>query len=145
MAPDMFSGWGIRTLSTEMGRYNRVSYHNGSVWPHDNSIIVAGLTRYGFTKEAREVTFSLLEAATGFPHHRLPELFAGFPRREQSFPVSYPAANAPQGWASGAVIYLLETLLGVTPQQDRFLLAAPTEGLSISLNGVPYRRSRRIL
>ncbi len=145
MAPDMFSGWGIRTLSTKMGRYNPVSYHNGSVWPHDTSIIVAGLARYGFTEEAREITFSLLEAAAGFPDHRLPELFAGFPRRKQSFPVSYPAANSPQAWASGAVIYLLETLLGVTPQQDRLLLEAPTEGLSIFLSGVPYRGSRRIL
>ncbi len=145
MAPDMFSGWGIRTLSTKMGRYNPVSYHNGSVWPHDNSIIVAGLARYGFTEEAREVTFSLLAAAAGFPDHRLPELFAGFPRRRHSFPVSYPAANAPQAWASGAVIHLLETLLGVTPRQDRLLLEAPTEGLSISLSGVPYRGSRRIL
>ncbi len=68
MAPDMFSGWGIRTLSTEMPRYNPLSYHNGSVWPHDNSIIAAGLHRYGFVKEANEVIYSLLDATLSFPY-----------------------------------------------------------------------------
>ena len=145
MAPDMFSGWGIRTLSTEMSRYNPVSYHNGSVWPHDNSLIAAGMARYGFTKEAHRVAFALIDAASAFRDHRLPELFAGYPRREHSFPVPYPSANVPQAWSCGAVIYLLETLLGVVPAGDRLLQEAPREGLSISLNGVSYRGSRRIL
>ncbi len=145
MAPDMFSGWGIRTLSSEMARYNPVSYHNGSVWPHDNSIIVAGMARYGFDKEARQVIMSLLDACEAFPHHRPPELFAGYPRRALSCPVPYPWANAPQAWASGAIIYMLETLLGVTPEGDRLLLEARTEGMKVHLKGVNYRGSRRVL
>jgi glycogen debranching enzyme len=145
MAPDMFSGWGIRTLSTQMTQYNPLSYHNGSVWPHDTSLIAAGMGRYGFAKEAREVALALIDAAVAFPEHRLPELFAGYPRRELSFPVPYPSANAPQAWASGAVIYLLETLLGVLPVGERLLQEAQTEGLSMTLAGVPYRGSWRVL
>ena len=145
MAPDMFSGWGIRTLSTEMARYNPLSYHNGSIWPHDNSIIAAGLHRYGFIKEANEVIYSLLDATSAFPVHRLPELFAGYARRERSFPVPDPMANSPQAWASGAVIYFLETLLGVTPNGDRLMLEAPRSGSAITLNGVNYRGYRFIL
>jgi glycogen debranching enzyme len=145
MAPDLFSGWGIRTLSTEMTRYNPLSYHNGSVWPHDTSLITAGMSRYGFTTEAREVALALIDAGVAFPEHRLPELFAGYPRRELSFPVPYPAANAPQAWASGAVIFLLETFLGVLPAGERLLQEAQSEGLSVSLSGVIYRGSRRVL
>ncbi len=145
MAPALFSGWGIRTLSTEMTRYNPLSYHNGSVWPHDTSLITAGMSRYGFAKEAREVVLALIDAGVAFPEHRLPELFAGYPRRELSFPVPYPAANAPQAWASGAVIYLLETFLGVLPAGERLLQEAQSEGLSISLTGVIYRGSQRVL
>lgn len=145
LAPDMFTGWGIRTLSSDMVRYNPVSYHNGSVWPHDNSLIAAGLARYGFIDEAEKVISGLFRAASDFPDKRLPELFAGYPRREYSFPVPYPATNAPQAWAAGAIIYLLETLLRVTPAGDRLMLEALTEGLSVSLSGVRYRGSRRVL
>ncbi|MEE8471684.1 MAG: glycogen debranching N-terminal domain-containing protein [Dehalococcoidia bacterium] len=145
MAPDMFTGWGIRTLSTEMARYHPLSYHNGSVWPHDNSLIAAGMARYGFSREAKEVALAIIDTAAAFPDQRLPEVFAGYLRREYSFPVSYPAANVPQAWACGALIYLLETLLGVMPAGDRLLQEAPREGLSISLTGVPYRGSRRVL
>lgn len=145
MKPDMFSGWGIRTLSTEMARYNPLSYHNGSVWPHDNSIIAAGMARYGFMKEANEVAWAIIEAASSFQNHRLPELFAGYPRREYSFPVPYPAANCPQAWSSGAIIYLLETMLGASPQDERLLREAPLEGISISLKGIQYRGSKRVL
>ncbi len=144
MAADMFSGWGIRTLSTEMARYNPLSYHNGSVWPHDNSIIAAGFFRYGFTKEAAEVAFAILDAAA-FSDHRLPELFAGYPRRGHSFPVPYPGANVPQAWASGAAVYLLETLLGAIPAGDRLLLEAVRERPPISLSGVRYRGNRLVL
>lgn len=145
MAPDMFSGWGVRTLSTDMARYNPLSYHNGSIWPHDNSIIAAGLHRYGFIKESNEVIFSLLDATSAFPIHRLPELFAGYARRERSFPVPDPTANSPQAWATGAIIYFLETLLGVAPVGDRLMLEAPRNGASISLNGVTYRGYKFIL
>lgn len=113
MAPDMFSGWGIRTLSTDMVRYHPLSYHNGSVWPHDNAIIAAGMAAYGFAEEAARVAMAMVDAAVVFPSHRVPELFAGYPRREYSFPVPYPEANAPQAWASGAIIYLVEILLAL--------------------------------
>ena len=139
MAPDMFSGWGIRTLSSEMPRYNPLSYHNGSIWPHDNSLIASGMRRYGFIKEADEVIYSLLDAASAFSVHRLPELFAGYARRERSFPVPDPMANSPQAWASGAVIYFLETLVGAMPVGDRLMLEAPRDGASIVLSGVNYR------
>lgn len=144
-SPDMFSGWGVRTLSTEMARYDPVSYHNGSIWPHDNSIVAAGMTRYGFTRQAREVIFALLDAAASFPHHRLPELFCGYPRREHSSPVPYPLANSPQAWSSGAVVFFLEVLLGVTPMGERLLVEAPSDGLRLSLSGVRYRGSQRVL
>ncbi len=139
MAPDMFSGWGIKTLSAEMVRHNPQSYHNGSVWPHDNSIIAAGFARYGFTKEAREVALAILDAAVAFPKHVLPELFAGYPRRTLSSPVPYLEANVPQAWASGAIIYLLETLLGVTPSGDHLSAEAQRVGFPISLSTVLYR------
>jgi glycogen debranching enzyme len=145
MAPDMFSGWGIRTLSSKMARYNPLSYHNGSIWPHDNSIIATGLHRYGFIKEANEVINSILDAASNFSLHRLPELFGGYPRRERSFPVPYPMANSPQAWASGSIVYFLETMLGVTPSGDRLMLEASRNGSSISLNGVVYRGYKFIL
>ena len=145
VAPDMFNGWGIRTLSSDMARYNPETYHNGSVWPHDNSIIAAGLARYGFAEEANLVAAALIEASAGFPDHRLPELFAGYPRREYSVPVPYPTAHSPQAWASGAVIHLLETFLGLQPTGDRLLQEAPREGLSVSLSGVQYRGSLRVL
>ncbi len=145
LAPDMFSGWGIRTLSSEMARYNPLSYHNGSIWPHDNSIIAAGLHRYGFIKEANEVVYSILDATSAFPFHRPPELFAGYARRERSFPVPYPTANSPQAWASGAIIHFLETLLGVTPVGDRLMLEAPRDGTSITLSKVNYRGYKVIL
>jgi glycogen debranching enzyme len=145
MAPDMFNGWGIRTLSAEMTRYNPLSYHNGSVWPHDNSLIIAGMARYGFSKEANQVAMALIDAAAAFAEHRLPELFGGYPRRAYSFPVPYPAANIPQAWACGAIIYSLETLLGVFPSGQRLLQEAPRERPYISLISVPYQGLRRVL
>jgi glycogen debranching enzyme len=113
MAPDMFSGWGVRTLSTEMVRYNPLAYHNGSIWPHDNSIIAVGMKSYGFNIEAKKIAMGIFDAALSFPKYRPPELFAGYPRRENSVPIAYPAANAPQAWASGAIIYLTDNVLGM--------------------------------
>ena len=111
----MLTGWGIRTLASSMGRYNPVSYHNGSVWPHDSAICAAGLARYGFLEEAQAVTLGLLEAAQAFGG-RLPELFCGFDRGAFPAPVPYPAACAPQAWAAAAPYWLLRTtLLGLEP------------------------------
>jgi glycogen debranching enzyme len=140
MAPDMFSGWGIRTLSSEMARYNPLSYHNGTVWPHDNSLIAAGMLRYGQAAAAFRVALGVLQASSHFSRGRMPELFAGYPRRALAFPVPYPLANAPQAWACGAVIYFVETLLGVSVAGDRLLLTGSFEKEGrLGLRGVRFR------
>jgi glycogen debranching enzyme len=108
-----FSGWGIRTVASSEARYNPMSYHNGSVWPHDNSLIAAGFARYGFKGSAAMVLAGLLDASLFLDLHRLPELFCGFPRRPGESPTLYPVACAPQAWASGAVFLLLEACLGL--------------------------------
>jgi glycogen debranching enzyme len=113
LADDLWSGWGVRTLSADHPSYNPFSYQLGSVWPHDNSICAAGFRRYGHDEEATRVATGILEAAAMFQAHRLPELFAGLPREPGGFPVQYLGANVPQAWASGAVVQLVATLLGV--------------------------------
>jgi len=115
MRDDMFSGWGVRTLSSRERRYNPIGYHVGTVWPHDNALIAAGFRRYGFDTEALRVLDGILAAAMHFEHQRLPEVFAGFTRQEYEAPVHYPVACHPQAWAAGAVPYLLETCLGLVP------------------------------
>jgi glycogen debranching enzyme len=115
MTDDMFSGWGIRTLSTTAKRYNPIGYHLGTVWPHDNSIIVAGFRRYGFDDAAQRVANGIFDAAGHFKHLRLPELFAGFARERFGVPVRYSVACHPQAWAAGATALLLESLLGLVP------------------------------
>ncbi len=113
LEPDMWSGWGIRTLSDAHPSYNPFSYQLGSVWPHDNAVAVAGMRRYGLNQQAGKVTRAILDAAERFLTARLPELFAGLQRTEGSFPVQYLGANVPQAWASGAVVHLLTALLGL--------------------------------
>jgi glycogen debranching enzyme len=115
LSPAMFSGWGVRTLSSAMGAYDPVSYHNGSVWPHDNALIVAGLVRYGFVEQAQRVAEGILEAAQHFGG-RLPELFCGFDRGDYAEPVPYPTSCSPQAWAAAAPIHLVRTLLRFDPQ-----------------------------
>lgn len=110
MSPEMFSGWGVRTLASDMGAYNPASYHNGSVWPHDNAIIQAGLVRYGFVAEAQRISTALLEAAE-YSGGRLPELFCGFSRDQFAEPVPYPTACSPQAWAATSPILLLTSLM----------------------------------
>ena len=114
MSEDMFSGWGIRTLAASMGTYNPMSYHNGSVWPHDNALCLAGLMRYGFTGHAQKVAEAMLDAASDFGH-RLPELFCGFPRSDYPAPIPYPASCSPQAWAAAAPLQILHSLLRLTP------------------------------
>jgi len=114
LSPEMFTGWGVRTLSSAMGAYDPVSYHNGSVWPHDNALVVAGLMRYGFAAEARQIATGLIEAAHAFGG-RLPELFCGFDRGEFPEPVPYPTSCSPQAWAAAAPVQLLRSLLGFDP------------------------------
>jgi glycogen debranching enzyme len=114
LSPQMFTGWGVRTLASNMGAFNPASYHNGSVWPHDNALIASGLMRYGFVEEAQKVIFGLLEAASHFGG-RLPELFCGFDRSDYPEPVPYPNSCSPQAWAAATPIYLMRTLLRFDP------------------------------
>jgi glycogen debranching enzyme len=116
MSDEMFSGWGIRKLSSKEPRYNPIGYHLGTVWPHDNSLIAAGFRRYGFDLEACRVFTAIVEAAQHFEHYRLPEVFAGFERESYGVPVRYPVACHPQAWATGAVPYLIQAVLGLTPE-----------------------------
>jgi glycogen debranching enzyme len=113
LEPDMWSGWGIRTLSEKNPAYNPFSYQNGSVWPHDNGIIAMGFKRYGFAKEAAMIARDISEAASYFVFNRLPELYAGVKREPGTFPVQYLGANVPQAWAAGSVFHLLRAILGL--------------------------------
>lgn len=114
MSPEMFSGWGVRTLASNMGAYNPASYHNGSVWPHDNAIVAAGLLRYGFVAEAQRIATGMMDAAE-FSDGRLPELFCGFSRDHLGTPVPYPTACSPQAWAATAPIQLVSSLMRYDP------------------------------
>jgi glycogen debranching enzyme len=115
MAPDMFSGWGVRTLSEKERAYNPIAYHLGTVWPHDNSILASGFRRYGRDEEALRIFQGLFDAAFHFHAHQLPEVFCGFSRQEYEIPVNYPVACHPQAWAAGALPFLVVTLLGLEP------------------------------
>jgi glycogen debranching enzyme len=110
---EMFSGWGIRTLSEGEKRYNPMSYHNGSIWPHDNALIAAGLAKYGFQKEAAKILSALFDASLFIELQRLPELYCGFSRRIGEGPTSYPVACSPQAWSVGAVFMLLQACLQI--------------------------------
>ncbi|WP_370073986.1 amylo-alpha-1,6-glucosidase [Salipiger bermudensis] len=113
MGPTSFCGWGVRTIAAGQARYNPMSYHNGSVWPHDNALIGAGLARYGFREQAARIFEGIFSAATYIDLRRLPELFCGFPRRETQGPTFYPVACTPQAWAAGAPLLLLQACLGL--------------------------------
>ena len=118
MADDMWSGWGIRTLSSDHAAYNPFSYHTGTVWPHDNAIIAGGFRRYGFDAEAAQVARGMFDAAERFVGNRLPELFAGLRRGPGTFPVQYLEANVPQAWAASAVFRLVAVLCGIHATTD---------------------------
>ncbi len=115
MAPDMNTGWGIRTLSSKHRAYNPYSYQNGSVWPHDNSLIALGFKRYGFTAEAALIAQGIGDAASHFLLNQLPELYAGVQRNGVNFPVQYLGANVPQAWAAGSCFALIQAMLGIQP------------------------------
>lgn len=128
VASDMSSGWGIRTLSSAMPSYNPMSYHNGSVWPHDNSLAIAGLYRYGLRREAESITEGLLRAALAEPDWRLPELFCGYEPTgfEHEHPVAYPVSCSPQAWASGAFPLIVRSMVGLrVDAQTRSLQVDP--------------------
>ena len=114
MGESLWSGWGVRTMSTDDAAYNPLSYHNGSVWPHDNSLIALGLARYARWPEAQRIARRMLQAAAYFGH-QLPEVFAGLRRSDTPFPIPYPTAARPQAWAAGTPVLLLQLLLGLQP------------------------------
>jgi glycogen debranching enzyme len=128
MGDELWSGWGVRTMSTGDAGYNPLSYHNGTVWPHDNSLVAWGLARYARWPEAQRIVHRMLIAAGHF-NYQLPEVFAGVPRRETPFPIAYPTAARPQAWAAGTPVLLLQILLGLQPDRRRQALdtVAPLE------------------
>ena len=139
---DMWSGWGIRTLSANNPAYNPFSYQRGSVWPHDNGIIALGFKRYGFDEAVNRVARDICEAASYFQGYRLPELYAGLPRRPGTFPTQYLGANIPQAWAAGTIFHLIKAILGlradapsgrlyVYPTLPRWLPDVQLEGLKV--------------
>jgi len=113
LSPASFSGWGVRALAASERRYNPMSYHNGSVWPHDNALIAQGLARYGLAEQVLQIWTGLFEAAMYFDLHRMPELFCGFPQDPGEGPVPYPVACAPQAWSAASVFLLLQACLGL--------------------------------
>lgn len=113
MAEDSFCGWGVRTIAAHQARFNPMSYHNGSVWPHDNAIIAAGLARYGLTAPATRILNAIFDLSQAVDLHRLPELICGFQRGDRESPTLYPLACAPQAWAAGAVYLMLQASLGL--------------------------------
>ena len=119
MQPDMWSGWGIRTLSAAHPAYNPFSYQLGSVWPHDNGLIALGFKRYGFGTEAARIARDVSGAASHFLLNQLPELYAGVTRVPGGFPVQYLGANVPQAWAAGSVFSLMQAILGINPDAPR--------------------------
>ncbi len=119
MAGSSFSGWGVRTIASTEARYNPMSYHNGSVWPHDNSLIAAGFSRYGFKQEAARIFEGLFAASMYIDLRRLPELFCGFPRQRSNGPTFYPVACSPQAWAAATPLYLIQSSLGLGFNPDK--------------------------
>jgi glycogen debranching enzyme len=139
LAPDMFSGWGVRTMSKAAVAYNPMSYHNGSVWPHDNALIAAGFKRYGFVRSTNRVATALFDAAIQADYKRLPELFCGFTRRTPNRPVSYPIACSPQAWAAGSPFLMLQAMLGISARAHLNLLTVNKPHLPTWLNTVEVR------
>ena len=142
LAPDMFSGWGIRTMSKSAAAYNPMSYHNGSVWPHDNALIAAGLKRYGYVRATNRVATALFDAAIHADYLRLPELFCGFTRRSPNRPVSYPIACSPQAWAAGSPFLVLQAMLGISARAHENLLTVNKPHLPVWLDTVELQNLR---
>jgi glycogen debranching enzyme len=142
LQPDMFSGWGIRTMTKGALAYNPMSYHNGSVWPHDNALIAAGLKRYGHVKATNRVVTAMFDASIHADYMRLPELFCGFTRRTPNQPVGYPVACSPQAWAAGAPLLMLQAILGVSARAHENTLTVNKPHLPPWLNVVELRNLR---
>ncbi|WP_201366355.1 amylo-alpha-1,6-glucosidase, partial [Dictyobacter formicarum] len=143
MGKRLFSGWGVRTMAEGEGGYNPIGYHNGTIWPHDNSIIAYGLARNGYWQEASQIAMGILEAAIYF-NYRLPEAFAGYERSITDYPVEYPTACSPQAWATGAPLLLLRAILGLEPIGDHLIVNPhlPEELQELMIFNIPGRWGR---
>jgi len=130
VGPTLWSGWGVRTMASDDAGYNPLAYHDGTVWPHDNSLIAWGLARYGRQQEALQIMWSMFEAASFFDF-QLPEVFAGFSRTDAPHPIVYPTASKPQAWAAGTIVLLLRLLVGIEPD------AAAGRLVSTATGGLP--------
>ncbi|MEJ2032575.1 MAG: hypothetical protein P8Y63_05960 [Deltaproteobacteria bacterium] len=141
----LYSGWGVRTMSEEDMAFNPIEYHNGTVWPHDNSLIASGLTRYGFREEANRIIIDLIEASTYYDN-RFPEVFAGYRREEATFPVLFPRSAFPQAWAAGASMLMIRTLLGLEPDRENRHLRTdpylPSTITRLTLENIPFLGGR---
>ena len=155
LRPEFFSGWGIRTVAKAEARYNPMSYHNGSIWPHDNALIALGFARYDRKQEIEQVFTGLFDAASYLDLRRLPELFCGFQRSRGRGPTLYPVACSPQAWASATPFTLLEASLGLefdigageirlrNPCLPAFLQEVVLRNLGLGRSNVDLRVSRR--
>lgn len=141
-APDMFNGWGIRTLSSLSPAYNPMGYHIGSVWPHDNSLIVQGLRAIGAIDQALEVAQGIADMTMHQPYYRPPELFCGYERTVDDSPVQYPVACSPQAWATGAIFQLLQAMINLVPDAPNNCLRIIDPALPESLNHLSLRNLR---
>src|SRR6266853_57011 len=147
LGPDFFSGWGVRTVGAKEARYNPISYHNGSVWPHDNALIASGLSKYGIKDLASRILSGLLDTSVYVDLHRLSELFCGLHRRAEEGPTVYPVACSPQAWAAASVFLLLQACLGISIDGNRkqVVLDAPYLPENITelwINGLEVKGSR---
>jgi glycogen debranching enzyme len=138
MSEAMFSGWGVRTLSTQDRGFNPIGYHLGTIWPHDNSLVAMGLARYGYREEANRIAIAQIEAAAHFGY-RLPEAFAGYPRTVSRFPVPYPTACSPQAWSTAAPLLLLRAMLGLHARHGELTIdpALPEHFGRVAVHGIP--------
>jgi glycogen debranching enzyme len=143
MGPELYSGWGVRTLSTKEQRYNPIGYHLGTVWPFDNSFIAWGLRRYGYRQQAAQIAADMFAAAEYF-NGRLPEAFGGFERAQTGYPVQYPTACSPQAWSTGAPLLFLRTMLGLQPVAQQLVVdpAMPHTIKQMALQDIPGRWGR---
>ncbi len=141
-APDMFSGWGIRTLSSLSPAYNPMGYHVGSVWPHDNSMIALGLRSLGLIDQALELSQGLIDMTLNQPYNRPPELFCGYQRQEDKAPVNYPVACSPQAWATGSIFQLLQMMVNLVPDARNNCLRIIDPALPESINQLSLHNLR---
>ena len=142
MRDDVFSGWGWRTMSRDERVFNPLSYHRGSIWPHDNSLIAHGMALYEFREPANQLFTALYQAALNFRDYRLPELFCGIERREHDEPVQYPVSCSPQAWASGSIFLILMSVLGIRPSAQRRELNIVNPALPEFLENLSIRNMR---